>query len=510
MMLAENLRKMVSLQTGPDVIILSVTSLAEEEYWIRRLDGMRGKVIPENAVVFTVHENWKAGNALGTLHAFSEARKKAERQGFDLMKRMEKGDSVFIYHTAGKGSRLYPLTAAEHNNKSRIRLAGSFFRDHTKEAISLLEGIIKQTSVFAPVRKGRLSVFWGDQIFIPSRELQETPFAIDLLIKLLPKIPDRDFWEKNEYHKYGIVLRNEKGDLKQLEKLSYPEFIGLPLEPGERVGLSLGCFSLTVSVLRGLLEEFDKELRQKKVSMDTDPHWWMPLSLEETVYFRLVRKADTACRQHYERMQCFKEKYLLSSGCQRLFGGSDMGTEGYWWDYGNCQAYFRNCLKILRDDAEGEALRSFFSLPDVSETSSEGLRIENSRLIHCQIQKGFIKDSVLVNVTGKEVYLDRSVAVNVSAPVISGEESLFYNVADEGAVRLREKEIRADTFSKEFGHITLKGHLEKSLPWEAKYDQNPLAFEQVYQLNKEADPEEGEEIGRQKHQKVLSRLSGER
>lgn len=30
--------------------------------------------------------------------------------------------------------------------------------------MTILEAVLKQTGVYAPMRKGRLSVFWGDQV----------------------------------------------------------------------------------------------------------------------------------------------------------------------------------------------------------------------------------------------------------------------------------------------------------------------------------------------------------
>ena len=134
---------------------------------------MRGQVIKEQTHVLTVTEDWVggAGNALGTLYAFLKANKKMEEKfKCSLFDRLDKGDSIALYHTAGKGTRLAPLTACEYNSKSRIKLIGQLMEKATSTPITLLEAILKQTSIFAPKRKGRLSVFWGDQLFIPSNE----------------------------------------------------------------------------------------------------------------------------------------------------------------------------------------------------------------------------------------------------------------------------------------------------------------------------------------------------
>ena len=52
---------------------------------------------------------------------------------------------------------------------------------------SILESVIKQTGAYAASRKGRLSVFWGDQVFIPSVSLAYTPDShVDILCTLGP------------------------------------------------------------------------------------------------------------------------------------------------------------------------------------------------------------------------------------------------------------------------------------------------------------------------------------
>ena len=37
--------------------------------------------------------------------------------------------------------------------------------------------VIKQTKIYASSRRGRLSVFWGDQIFVPAKSVRQLPRA---------------------------------------------------------------------------------------------------------------------------------------------------------------------------------------------------------------------------------------------------------------------------------------------------------------------------------------------
>ena len=72
--------------------------------------------------------------------------------------------SVGLYHTAGKGTRLAPLPGAENNNKPGVKLPATIKINNQNVSITILEAVIKQTGVYASSRKGRLSVFWGDQV----------------------------------------------------------------------------------------------------------------------------------------------------------------------------------------------------------------------------------------------------------------------------------------------------------------------------------------------------------
>ena len=123
-------------------------------------------------------EDWAqggAGNGLGTLYAFEKAcRLATDKFGadYDLKGLLGGGEvSVGLYHTAGKGTRLAPLPASENNNKPGVKLpavvdvdVGGGVGGGDVQPITILEAVVKQTGVYAKSRKGRLSVYWGDQV----------------------------------------------------------------------------------------------------------------------------------------------------------------------------------------------------------------------------------------------------------------------------------------------------------------------------------------------------------
>ncbi len=504
-MLQSNLNDILSLSYGMDILIISVTSSYEELFWQQRLDQMRGQVIKENTRVLVVHEDWPtgAGNALGTLYAFSKARlKMLELFHKDLIEVLKEGLSIGLYHTAGKGTRLAPITASEYNSKSRIKLAGMLKTRHGEVPITLLEAIIKQTALFAPKRKGRLSVFWGDQIFIPSNDIQETNADIDLFIKTLRHCPTPEEWAEKEYSKYGMVLVNEQGSFEQLEKLSYETFQNLEKYSAKKSALSLGSFSLSCSFLEDLLQEFDIELKEKKEKLDTDPHLWMPLSLEETKYLKTMESKGVSlheAKDHFDRMRSFKEKLLNTP---KLLA-TDLGPDTLWWDFGNHKAYLKNHLKLNEQDQEATMLRTFLQIPSnfQNKAKNSSCQVKNSVLIDCYIEDGCIENSVCIQLTTKKAHIKKSFCLGVSAQKIDTNESILYNVAENGELDL-QKRIRADNFSRHYGHLKLYNDLQVPILWDETSKENSLSFAALHQFNQRLHPLEGQQQAQTAHRKV--------
>jgi len=357
-----------------------------------------------------------------------------------------------------------------------------------------------------PKEKEGFQFFWGDQLFIPTNEIQEVHHEVDLLVKLLPKIPDSNTWAQENYHKYGLVILNEQNSFKQLEKLNYESFKELNISTTEKVGLSLGSFSLSKRMLEELLHEFDSELTHQKGKMDTDPHLWMPLSLDFKTYLNIFKKKnlpEAVIQFHYERMQIFKAKFLEKTK-NPLLGASDLGGETLWWDYGNRASYHQNILKITEKTEEGEAMRTFFSIPKDSENHVEeaGLKIENSTLINCSIRKGSIKNSVLINVFAEEVNLENSVLIQASAQKVDAKGAILYNIAENGPLIMEDAKVRADNFSKKYGHVKLYNSIHSPTPWDQCAKENPFSFAKLYQLNQGLHPSEGQLRAQTAHNQV--------
>ncbi len=340
------------------ILVVTTNCLKEARYWQR--------VLPDARVVY---EEWPggAGNGLGTLYAAQQA---------GVLEDLRSGKPVALYHTAGKGTRLAPLPGSEFNNKSAVKIPG---------APTLLEAVIEQTKPL--LHPGRLSVFWGDQLFTPSIPLREPKRDVELFAKLKPP-PTQKQWNEQNLHQYGLVLLDNHGNARQLEKTTYET---LSQQTYAQMGISLGSFSLSVPFLKELLQEFSPELQKKQGHLNTDTDFWMPLSW------------GTSSR---------------ISGQNRI-GAIDIGQEALWLDFGTLRNYWASCLK---------------------------LQTEN---INCHIDEADIQKSLLINVTAKKVRARNSVLINVTAPTIDIEEGILYNTTDRNPISL-QKSARADAHNMPF------------------------------------------------------------
>lgn len=179
------------------------------------------------------------------------------------------------FHTAGKGTRLAPLPGSENNNKPGVKLPATMggSANGGGEAWSILESVVLQTGIYASSRKGRLSVFWGDQVFIPSVECAYEPkHHADILCTLGP-MPSAEVWQEKGLDKYGLIaVSGTTGEAAQVEKVDHPTAQRLLASLGEvkSVGASLGSFSVSAPLLALFMSEFSAELTAKGSSSSTE------------------------------------------------------------------------------------------------------------------------------------------------------------------------------------------------------------------------------------------------
>jgi hypothetical protein len=117
------------------------------------------------------------------------------------------------------------------------------------------------------------------------------------------------------------------------------------------VGPSLGSFSVSSSMLVALLQEFSAELEHRKGKLDSDPHLWMPMTLQKADYLHLmsqkgIKEGDAGT--HFDRIQTMLARFNsdAANSAMGLFGAVDVGLDICWWDYGLLKLYQRNVLLI--------------------------------------------------------------------------------------------------------------------------------------------------------------------
>ena len=131
--------------------------------------------------------------------------------------------------------------------------------------MTVLESVVRQTGIYAASRKGRLSVYWGDQVFLQSVDFHYKPsYHIDIMCTLLgDTAPNAEEWKENGLEKYGViaVLKPDGDNLPeaaQVEKVDHETATKMLQQLGTigQVGPSLGSFSVSAAILKGLCDEF--------------------------------------------------------------------------------------------------------------------------------------------------------------------------------------------------------------------------------------------------------------
>jgi len=509
-----------------DVTIVCTTDDHQAEYWMKRLSQSLCKSGDSKfPMVLACSEDWSpggAGNGLGTLYAYQKACKLAvSKHGIDLADLLTKKQvSAALFHTAGKGTRLAPLPASENNNKPGVKLgvcqklsSGEF------APVTVLEAVVQQTGVYASSRKGRLSVFWGDQIFLPSAPFVYTPtHHVDIMCTLLgDTAPTAEEWSAQGLEKYGVIAVMDDGNAAQVEKVDHATAVKMLESLGNigRVGPSLGSFSVSAAILQALCEEYSKELTSKAGKLDTDPHFWMPLTLPEAEYCGLMAQKgidEAESKKHHQRMAAFKSKLDLSS--MGLFGAVDVGANACWWDYGQLRLYSQNNLKLLDTDQDSILLRKFFGIVDkkAGSTLTEGTQVDDTSCVFgCTIKESgsSIVQSVLAGVTAKTVEVDGAIVVNCVAPKITAKKgAILYNLISTTEITAQEGDVMVEVTAQDADPMLLKSHMtvDGGKKWKVKLEYNELTFEEVMKKNQGANISAIETKRQEKYKKVASEL----
>ncbi|KJJ85125.1 conserved hypothetical protein, secreted [Candidatus Omnitrophus magneticus] len=474
---------------GPDVVIVVSSLEAQADFWQKRLTGENningsGSVIKKDAIVLSVTEsNWKggAGNALGTLNGFMQAARKARDLGLiDIEKNLTgkaeitaltavfmefiKGKNTAMFHTAGKGTRTAPLPGVELNSKPNIKLSKMIDVKGVKEPITILESAIINTNPLADSRKGRLSVFWGDQVIIPVNNVDSKgTHHIEILGQEVPL--------DKEIESYGVLIPGENGDISQREKLSLETIQELLPEGETKVYKSIGSFSITQSFLNALLndETIVTSLVNASGVLNTDQDWWQALTSSREEYISTLTKKGVeqeSAEQQWNTMKKLWDTFKSedNSGL-RLLGSTDVGEDALWWDYGQNKFYLENMQLLVENTMRGEVARQFFGISKKEWIKDSKIftdvKVSNSIIQNSTIKGGRLENCVVINSELKNVFAKNAIIIGSTVIELHATGGLVYNVVSKETY-VKEGQIIANIFHPKAGRIVMRTDIDRN------------------------------------------------
>lgn len=465
-----------------DIVIISTNDPTQASYW----QSILNTFATETMKYIVVYEDWPDGadNGLGSLYAFLKGNEKAqELYNINLKNVLASGGAVSLFHCAGVGKRLYPLTASENNNKSAVKIPG---KTGTQ---AILEIVLEHTLSYMPHLKGRLSVFWGDQIFIPTANIAPPKEHVSIFA-MVGNFPSAEEWTAKNLNQYGLIIMNE-GQAKLVEKTTYPNLLTLvPLKENQQssdrsVGVSLGSFSISSAMLEELLTAFNPELSKKSGKLNTDYHFWMPLTWPREAYsqFMASKGADqNEVMDVYDRMQVVK-KHLAKQDDKLLFGVQNVGEDALWLDFGSIKSYYKNLMALLSNDkTTSTTLAAIFGIDKARHYLPE----KNILLINCEIDEIEATNSIFINAKGKKVVASESIIINSTFNELAANQAVIYNVKDDEHFALTPGEVRADLFfEQEPNQVIVYSSIHRDIKeeWNVLLPKNEYSFEELYRLN---------------------------
>jgi len=263
------------------------------------------------------------------------------------------------------------------------------------------------------------------------------------------------------------------------------------------VGPSLGSFSLSAELLTCLSTEFAPELAAKSVALDSDPHFWMPMTLAKEPYIRIMGTKGMAAAdadRHHTRVRAMAAKLTKSKG---LFGAVDVGNRAdvYWWDYGQVAFYRDNNMMMVQPTEEAAAYRMFLGFGENKTMGSclQGVQMDSSSVVlSSTISAGSVSSSVINGVSALSVTARDSILMKVTARKIQAEGALVYNVVDDSAegIVLGKGDVLVGMQLPSGEKLRVKSHLsvDGKKGWDSIVLDNKYTFEGIYKANVSANP----------------------
>jgi hypothetical protein len=356
---------------------------------------------------------------------------------------------------------------------------------------------------------------------VPTAPFKYTPtHHVDIMCTLEEEPPTEQVWVDKGLEKYGVIAVSGggKGDAAQVEKVDHPTAMRMLKNLGDiaRVGPSLGSFSVSAKMLQALCDEFSSELAEKDGKLDTDPHFWMPLTLPQDEYLSLMSQKgvdDEESRSHHVRMSKMKDSFLAANPELGMFGSVDVGSNACWWDYGQLKLYIANNLKLSEEGDDANLLRRFFGVTGRTMNSEvSGVTVDDSASVFsCKAKSGSVaSNAVIAAVEAEEIQIgDGAIVVNCAAKkIIAGKGAVLYNLvsdtvdgimAEDGDVIVSVTDTKGSSML-----LRSKTNVCGGQAWKQVLDGNDMSFEEVHNQNKDADVSNIEKKRKELYKKASS------
>lgn len=352
--------------------------------------------------------------------------------------------------------------------------------------------------------------------------VEYTPNAhADILCSLGPMM-NAEEWAEKGMDKYGLIALTESGRAAQVEKVSHAVALDLlsHLDKIKAVGASLGSFSVSNSLLFCLLAEFASELASKTGKLDSDPHFWMPMTLARHSYIGIMQKkgfTEDEAGVHFDRIGSMMTTFMAVDANQSLgtFAPVDVGGGLSWWDYGLVKLYQKNALLINGPEFESQLMRQFFGISEgdntkYSEIGADAQVDAGSNVTASIVNSGSVRGSVLTNVKCNSIDAENCILVNVTAnKIVAKPGSIIYNVVSTGTVTAEADDIQAGVTAEDSSQFIMKSKMtiDGGKAWDEKQLDNAHTFGEVFKMNGDVDPKNLEDINVQIHKTAWGEIN---
>lgn len=439
-----------------------VVVVVSDDLEVRKLERSSLRVLLNTIFVPVSESAWNgaAGNGLGTLFAIENASNALRKDLVDEVK--QRGKSVLIVHTAGEGTR--NILTRTCKNKAFIEVP----------KLTILEGVIKQFQDFAI--PSRIMVTWGDQFLLFGDSAEEIRKCAQkthvMLFGLKTKLT------KEVASKYGIqIVRCAEGE--GCELLDFDDTRNyeaakkkLQKQGGGGVMVNMGMFAMSGVLAERMLDAFSDMLDAREGKFNSDELWQLWISHEPGTDYWLRERADKI------KNELFRAEPLA------LIKSFPLSDRTAWLDFGANESYYENMMKILDEDDVGRRLRGFLGV-DVSSVKN-GCEVCDSVYETAELEKGLVKNSVILNSTAKYAQLEHAYVLNSRLNRIRGKKCVVYNVVDYASIEVEDCFL-VDVFHPDKGRIRLtmrigeeKGAKEKW--WDSRLPGNDFSLCEIAEM----------------------------